>query len=126
MKKEKAIVLSPNYPSYGWKDKVKKAMQRRGPPILRAVFLPERGVWQALEGSHRLAAAQELGLPVGIKPVKMTDKMSTSWHGKNVPVCELVQEINSWNEKATYNTEIFVHKGKLGRWPKAPGWKRGK
>lgn len=42
-------------------------MRSLGSPVIRAISSPYG--WLAIEGSHRLAAAQELGLPVRIKDV---------------------------------------------------------
>ena len=43
-------------------DDVREEMRRLGTPVIRACWDASTGVWQALEGNHRLRAAQELGL----------------------------------------------------------------
>lgn len=37
-------------------------MRRLGPPVLRACWDAEAGLWHAREGTHRLRAAKALGL----------------------------------------------------------------
>ena len=44
-------------------------MRRRGPPVLRACWDGEAGIWHAREGTHRLRAAKALGLAPILVPV---------------------------------------------------------
>jgi hypothetical protein len=55
------IVRAPNYPEGDYIHYVMERMKRLGPPVLRVVRVPGRG-WFAIEGSHRLAAADRLGI----------------------------------------------------------------
>lgn len=43
---------------------VMEQMQQMGSPVIRALWIGD--AWLAIEGSHRVAAAQELGVPVEI------------------------------------------------------------
>lgn len=44
-------------------------MARLGPPVLRASWDEEAGIWHAQEGTHRLRAAKALGLVPVMVPV---------------------------------------------------------
>lgn len=44
-------------------------MRRLGPPVLRAAWDADAGIWHAREGTHRLRAAKRLGLAPVIVPV---------------------------------------------------------
>lgn len=50
-------------------DHVIGEMRRRGPPVLRACWDAEAGIWHAREGTHRLRAAVALGLAPVLIPV---------------------------------------------------------
>ena len=49
---------------------VMEAMRELGTPVIRAVWMEVYGAWVALEGSHRLAAAAELGIFPEIEQVQ--------------------------------------------------------
>lgn len=44
-------------------DHVASEMLRRGPPQIRAYFDADIGAWFSSEGTHRLRAAERLGIP---------------------------------------------------------------
>jgi hypothetical protein len=48
---------------------VTEEMRRLGPPVLRACWDAEAGIWHAREGTHRLRAAKALGLVPVLVPV---------------------------------------------------------
>lgn len=50
-------------------ERVINYMRTMGAPVIRAVWVELYDMWAAIEGSHRLAAAQELGLTPEIIPV---------------------------------------------------------
>ena len=50
-------------------EKVMAQMEELGPPVIRAVWCEDRGLWAALEGCHRTRAARKLGLTPVIEPV---------------------------------------------------------
>jgi len=54
---------------------VKKEMLKRGPPQIRAMY-NGCDAWLAIEGSHRIAAAEELGLNIIILEVKPDEVIS--------------------------------------------------
>jgi hypothetical protein len=56
---------------------VKVSMLEMGSPIIKAVWVECWNAWVALEGSHRIAAALELGLSVGIEEVEYSDALLT-------------------------------------------------
>lgn len=63
--RQRATVFAPNgrvLPRYA---RVVEQMRQDEPPRLLAIF--DSGAWWALEGSQRLAAAEELGLPVYLR-----------------------------------------------------------
>lgn len=44
-------------------------MERRGPPVIRASWDEQAGIWHAREGTHRLRAAKLLGIAPVLVPV---------------------------------------------------------
>lgn len=52
-------------------------MRTLGSPTIRAVWMDCYGVWAALEGCHRIRAAQALGITPVIEPVEYSDDMIT-------------------------------------------------
>jgi hypothetical protein len=58
-------------------DAVIDAMRGLGAPVIKAVWDECYGLWIALEGSHRLVAAQALGLTPVIEPVEYDDDTTT-------------------------------------------------
>lgn len=55
-------------------EKVKEEMKTLGAPVIRAVWLEAYNAWQALEGSHRIEAARQLGLTPRIIEVEYEDR----------------------------------------------------
>jgi len=60
---------------------VKKEMEKLGSPVIKAVAAPQWGAWVAIEGSHRVAAAAQLGLPVIIEEVEYSETAMLSDYG---------------------------------------------
>jgi hypothetical protein len=58
-------VMLPNPAGFNHLQMVKQQMKKKGPPVIRIIWHPQKNAYFALEGSHRLTAAKELGL----KPV---------------------------------------------------------
>jgi hypothetical protein len=58
-------------------DAVTQEMERLGAPTLKAVWLDGYQAWMALEGSHRIAAAQALGLTPEIEEVEYDPEATT-------------------------------------------------
>ena len=56
---------------------VKAEMNRLGAPTIKAVWMDTYGAWVALEGSHRIRAAKELGLIPNIDSVEWSDELTT-------------------------------------------------
>ena len=48
---------------------VKKEMEQRGTPTIKAVWVDHADYYQSLEGSHRIRAAKELGITPEIEAV---------------------------------------------------------
>jgi hypothetical protein len=63
------VVVAPNLPERKRVKWVAKEMEKKGPPRLRAYWNGKE--WEAIEGSHRIAAAEQLGLRVIVLPVKI-------------------------------------------------------
>lgn len=54
-----------------------KQMQSLGAPTIKAVRMDVHGAWVALEGSHRIRAAFELGLEPHIEDIEWSDTITT-------------------------------------------------
>lgn len=54
-----------------------KEMQSLGAPTIKAVRMEAYGAWVALEGSHRIRAAYELGLEPRIEEIEWSDTVTT-------------------------------------------------
>lgn len=57
---------------------VVKEMKTRGSPTVQAQVLPGVGfnIAVAIEGSHRIRAASELGLPINIQPILKSNRVA--------------------------------------------------
>jgi hypothetical protein len=53
---------------------VKTEMLVMGAPVIKAVWVECHGVWAALEGCHRIRAAQALGLTPEIEEIEYSDE----------------------------------------------------
>lgn len=73
---------------------VRAEMQRLGAPELRALWHEGYGVWLAIEGSHRLAIAHELGLTPVIVPVQWDTQIEHDF--EDVPSPCAVQHLEDW------------------------------
>lgn len=62
----RALVRAPHQPQ-------EPGNELRGPVVIRAVWNGYEGLWDAIEGSHRLAIANRDRVPVTIIPVKRRD-----------------------------------------------------
>jgi hypothetical protein len=52
---------------------IKAEMAKRGECVIRAMWSDELGYWFAIEGSHRCAAAEELGIEIQIHDIGSDD-----------------------------------------------------
>jgi hypothetical protein len=92
----------PNQPDRRHLLEVKDEMRRRGSPRIRAVRT-KKG-WVALEGSHRVTAAQKLGIPIILIEKKPDDRMTHDiWTGYGRPelpiratVARILEEFEYW------------------------------
>ena len=57
-------------------EKVMAEMEQLGPPVIRAVWREDLGMWAALEGCHRVRAALKLGLVPEIQGIDYTPGMT--------------------------------------------------
>lgn len=55
-------------------NEVKAEMKEMGAPSIKAVWMECWGSWVALEGSHRITAAADLGLTITIEEIEYSDK----------------------------------------------------
>ena len=62
-------IVAPNPTEQAHLEAVIAEMRELGAPTVRAIWVGVHGLWLAVEGSHRLAAAAELGLTPTIDPV---------------------------------------------------------
>ena len=76
-------------------DKVTAEMQELGAPAIRAIWSEVYGTWMAVEGCHRLRAAETLGLTPEIIDIG-TDETSThqiDGSDETVNVIDLLEEL---------------------------------
>ena len=78
-------------------DAVTATMRHLGAPTIEAVWLPAFDAWCALEGCHRIRAAQALGLEVEIDEVEYSDLSIESLgvdmdHSEDVTVAEVCDD----------------------------------
>lgn len=79
-------------------------MRRLGPPVLRAHQDPETGVWLCREGTHRLRAAQALGLAPVLRPIRwwrgrqslQRARYAAAEYGHRFPAVVVGGEEGSW------------------------------
>jgi len=62
-------------------EEVKTEMAELGSPKIHAVNAPQWGAWVALEGSHRITAASELGIEIEIIEVEYSEDVYLSDFG---------------------------------------------
>lgn len=68
-------IIAINRPDTDHLRSVMAYMDAHGSPTIKAVYDEANGSWVALEGSHRIAAAQQLGLPIIIDEVDYSDEL---------------------------------------------------
>jgi hypothetical protein len=66
-------MYAPHEPDPAHLADVVESMRALGSPEIRALWIGD--AWVALEGSHRVAAAAELGVPVVVVPVSEDDEI---------------------------------------------------
>lgn len=69
-------IIAINKPDTDHLSKVINTMREMGTATIKAVWMEVWGAWVALEGSHRLAAAAELGLTPEIDEVDYDETTS--------------------------------------------------
>lgn len=88
---------------------VTEQMKRLGTPTIHAVWIEAHGVWQALEGCHRLRAAHALGLTPIIIPVEYSEEMMSTVLGydgdEDYPISEICDRVGSTPYLAFDNLE---------------------
>lgn len=104
-----ATVYAPNKTDADKLSEVKSQMSVLGSPQIRAYWTGD--AWQAIEGSHRIAAAVELGLPVEIVEVGHDDVIPAGEHDYDggydeMTVAQLIEAYYSWPE-AVYEVEVL-------------------
>jgi len=71
------IILPHDHFDAAHLEAVKTEMKTLGAPAIKAVWMEAYGAWVALEGSHRIRAAAELGLAPDIDEVEWSDTLTT-------------------------------------------------
>jgi hypothetical protein len=69
-------LYAPHHPTPAHLEQVKADMNLLHAPRIKAYYCPLRDVWLAAEGSHRIAAAVELGYTIVIQKVDLGDEIS--------------------------------------------------
>lgn len=88
------IIIAINEPDADHLAEVMTTMRETGAPSIRAFWTGE--VWRAVEGSHRIAAAIELGLEINIIAITEYDEIPTDiesdvfWGRDLVPAYEVL------------------------------------
>ena len=67
------IVLIHRHYDKAHLEKVTEEMRELGPPTIKAIWNETHGIWFALEGCHRLRAAEVLGLTPEIEVIEPED-----------------------------------------------------
>jgi len=87
------VVLMHNHFDAEHLDKVMDKMRTMGAPVIRAVHI-DGSLWVALEGCHRLRAAEKLGLVPVLEEVEYSDTITAFDLGldfqENYTISELV------------------------------------
>ncbi len=103
------IVVAPHEPEPAKLAKVIDQMTRLGPPEIRAWWDGEK--WIALEGSHRLAAAEALGMTPEIEPMSLDEEMLHDFEDVSSRRVEDVIEYVAGTKRGPH-----YHFEHLGRW----------
>ena len=76
-------------------EQVKAEMVKLGSPTVRAIWSEMYGFWLAVEGSHRLRAAEELGISPKIDDISDDDTVMIQVDGddERVAVIDLLEEL---------------------------------
>lgn len=110
-------IHAPNFPLHDHLAVVRKEMEILGVPSIRAVWLPcgdwtpdEKGSWIAIEGSHRIAAAEELDMPIRIVPVEPSEIVYHDIQDVESPCTagEIVEHLISYYIVTSYYVRAFV------------------
>jgi hypothetical protein len=72
----KITLFAPHHPKEGHLATVRNDMLQLGPPTIRAYYCELRKVYLAVEGSHRIKAAIDLGHKIRIQKVEITDEIT--------------------------------------------------
>lgn len=85
---------------------VQTEMTKRGAPVIRAIWSECYGMWLAIEGCHRLRAAQNLGLMPIIKDVSSQKTVTYQMDGRSVRVqmADLIEELQDNAPRTTILT----------------------
>lgn len=77
-------------------EEVKNEMQKRGAPVVRAIWSETYETWMAVEGCHRIRAAKDLGLTPIIKDISGNKTAIIQDDGENVKVkvADLAKRLN--------------------------------
>lgn len=77
-------------------NEVKEIMVKRGAPKIRAIWSEIHGEWLAVEGCHRLRAAEQLGLTPQIIDISNQKTVTIQIDDEmvKVKVAELAEELN--------------------------------
>ena len=89
------IALLHKHYNRGQLEQVKREMVELGAPIIRAIWSEMYGLWLAVEGSHRLRAAEELGISPKIDDISDDDTVMIQVDGddERVAVIDLLEEL---------------------------------
>lgn len=80
------IILYHNHYDAQHLDEVAAQMQTLGAPAIRAIWSDVYGAWMAVEGCHRVRAAQRLGLTPEIIDVSNDETVMVQDDGEDVSV----------------------------------------
>ena len=80
------ITLLHNHYNEMHLEKVMEEMQTLGAPEIRCIWAEQYGMWMAIEGCHRLLAAEALGIRPIVIDVSVEDTLVIQSDGEDVEV----------------------------------------
>lgn len=89
-------------------EEVKSKMVKRGTPKIRCIWSEVYGCWMAVEGCHRLRAAQELGLTPIIKDI--SEQKTVSHQTRDGSVKMSMPKMIEFLQETAYKSTILDFK----------------
>lgn len=86
--------------------------------VIRAWWNPDEGVWEAVEGSHRLAYASKTDTPITIVPLQLHDALPNrnldgsdviGWDPaiQAVTIADALRTFRDWGKRPAYRLRVY-------------------